>query len=611
MVQRVAARLCYAFPIVTLRRIPLIGALFVAAAACAFGQRMAFTVAMPQPANHLFHVTFRCEGLTGEMHDFKMPVWTPGYYGIGNYARNVSNFRAEDGGGGALPFEKVTNNTWRVVTGGTTAVVLNYDVYGAISFAAQNFVNEKRAYISPPGLFVHVAGRLRNPVTVTIQLPNGWTKVATGLDAVEGKPHTFAAPDFDVLYDCPILLGNQEALSFSVRGVPHRVALENVGPSVDRVRMLADLQRMVEAAIKLMGDIPYKHYAFLLMGAGNGGIEHINSASIAFNGKSLENEDGYRGWLSYVAHEYFHNFNVKRIRPIALGPFDYDKENYTDMLWVSEGLSVYYQDILMLRAGLTTGEQYLEKMENSIGRFENAPGRRYQSATESSLSAWGTGSGVAGDRNTSISYYDNGAMLGAMLDLKIRTESKNAKSLDDVMRGLYRKYYLDKQRGFTDAEFREECESAAGTNLTEVFEYASTTRDVDYAKYFAYAGLQVETKMQEVPGASLGVNTHTDAGALFITSVTAGSAAQSAGLAPQDQILEVEGTKATPKVLNEQLAGKKAGDRIQLRISRRNSPQDVAVVLGANQKRLFTIRPAAHPGALEAAILKDWLRTSQ
>ncbi len=572
---------------------------------------MAFTVAMPQPASHIFHVAFRGEGLTGEMQDFKMPVWTPGYYGIGDYAKNVSNFRAEDGAGGALRWEKVTKNTWRVVNGGAAVVVLNYDVYGAISFAAQNFLGEKRAYISPPGLFVHLAGRLQNPVTVTIQLPPEWTRIATGLDSVEGRPNTFSAPDFDVLYDCPILMGNQEALSFSVRGIAHRVALENVAASVDRERMLVDLKRMVEAATRLIGDIPYKHYTFLMMGTGNGGIEHTNSASIAFNGKNLEDEKGYRGWLSYVAHEYFHNFNVKRIRPIALGPFDYDKENLTDMLWVSEGLSVYYQDIVMVRAGLATREQYLEKMENSIGRFENAPGHHYQSATESSLNAWGTGSGVGGDRNTSISYYDNGAMLGAMLDLKIRTESKNAKSLDDVMRGLYRKYYLGKQRGFTDAEFREECESAAGAPLTEVFEYASTTRDVDYAKYFAYAGLQFEVKAQEAPGAYLGVNTHTQDGKLAITSVTPGSPAQSAGLAAQDQILELEGAKVTPKVLNDLLAAKKTGDRIKLRVSRNSAPQDVEVALGANQKRIFSIRPASNPSALEAAILKDWMRGAQ
>jgi len=592
----------------TSRRFLLVWAALLAASLCSSGQpaesTMAFTVTMPQPTSHIFHVAFRCEGLKGEMQDFKMPLWSPGYYGIIDYVKNVSNFRAEDGAGRPLAWEKVTRNTWRVVTGNAPVVLLNYDVYGTISFAAQNFLGENRAYISPAGLFLHVAGQLQHPVTVAIQLPPNWTRIATGLDDdAAGRANTFVAPDFDVLYDSPILMGNQESLSFTVEGIPHRVAIENVAASVDREKMLADLKRMVEAATRLIGDIPYKHYSFLMMGTGNGGIEHANSASIAFNGKSLESENGYRGWLSYVAHEYFHNFNVKRIRPIALGPFDYDKENLTDMLWVSEGLSVYYQDILLVRAGLATRQQYLEKMQNSIARFENAPGRHYQSATESSLNAWGTGSGVGADRSTSISYYDNGAMLGAMLDLKIRNESRNARSLDDVMRGLYRKYYLGKKRGFTDAEFREECESAAGAPLSEVFEYASTTNDVDYAKYFAYAGLEIEVTKQEAPGAYLGINTHTQDGKLVITSVTADSPAQAAGLRAGDQVLEVDGTKATPKALNDLLAARKAGDRIKV--------QDVEVVLAANTKRVFAIREAVGPNALQAAILKDWMRAGQ
>jgi len=571
---------------------------------------MAFTVTMPQPANHIFHVAFRCEGLKGDMQDFKMPLWPPGYYGIIAYVKNVSNFRAEDGAGRPLAWEKVTRNAWRVVTGSAPVVLLNYDVYGAISFAAQNFLGETRAYISPAGLFLHVAGQLRHPVTVAIQLPPGWTRIATGLDPA-GRANTFSAPDFDVLYDSPILMGNQETLSFTVGGVPHRVAIENVAAEVDREKMLSDLKRMVEAATRLIGEIPYRRYTFLMMGTGNGGIEHANSASIAFSGKNLEDETGYRGWLSYVAHEYFHNFNVKRIRPIALGPFDYDMENLTKMLWVSEGLSVYYQDILMVRAGLWTRAQYLDRMTGSIARFENAPGHHYQSATESSLNAWGTGSGVGGDRNTSISYYDNGAMLGAMLDLKIRTESGNARSLDDVMRGLYRKYYVGRKRGFTDAEFREECESAAGAPLSEVFEYASTTRDVDYAKYFAYAGLELKVTKQEAPGAYLGINTHTQDGKLEITSVTAESPAQAAGLRARDEVLYVDGTKATPKALNDLLAAGKPGDRIKVQLSRDNAPQDVEVVLAANTKRGFAIRPIANPSALQSAILRDWMRVGQ
>ena len=180
-------------------------------------------------------------------------------------------------------------------------------------------------------------------------------------------PGVFEAPDFDVLYDSPILVGNQESLQFDVKGVPHFVAIENVAPEVDRARMVADLKAVVTAAVELMGDIPYRHYTFLMMGRGNGGIEHANSSANQFDGAGLGTRSGYVRWLSFIAHEYFHSFNVKRIRPLALGPFDYDQENVTGMLWVSEGLSVYYEDILLVRAGLMTREQYLEKLASAMG----------------------------------------------------------------------------------------------------------------------------------------------------------------------------------------------------------------------------------------------------
>ncbi len=571
---------------------------------------MAFTVSMPQPASHLFHVTFRCDGLKGEMQDFLMPAWTPGYYRLMDYEKNVQNFRAEDGSGRALPWEKVTKNTWRVVSANTPAIVLNYDVFGNVSFAAQNFLGDSRAFITPPGMFLYLAGRLQHPVTVSLQLPAGWNRIASGLDPVDGHPGTYSAPDFDVLYDCPLLLGTQESLSFDVQGRPHDVVIENVAPAVDRQKMLADLKKMVEAATRLIGDIPYRHYTFLMMGTGNGGIEHRNSAAIAFNGNSLNTESGYRGWLSYVAHEYFHNFNVKRIRPIALGPFDYETENLTNMLWVSEGLSVYYQDLLMVRSGLWTREQYLEKMQNSMGRFESASGHHYQSATDSSLNTWGT-SGVGGDRNTTISYYDNGGMLGAMLDLKIRHETANRKSLDDVMRALYRKYYQEKKRGFTDSEFRAECESAAGGSLEEVFEYASTTKDVDYAKYFGYAGLELKTIAQDAPGAYLGVNTQTVDGKLMVSSATPGSPAANAGLTSRDQILEVEGAKATPKTLNDLLIARKPGDALHIKIARGSAAKELEITLAANHKWSFNLQPESHPAPLQAAVLNDWMRSVQ
>jgi predicted metalloprotease with PDZ domain len=566
-------------------------------------QTFSFTVSMPQPATHTFHVVMHCDGLGGEFHDFKMPAWMPGYYRILDYAKNVTNFRAADGTGAPMAWEKVAKNAWRVVTAGAPSATLEYDVTGTVRFAAQNYLAEDRAYIAPPGMFLHIAGKLQRPATVTVNLPEGWKTVATGLDSVAGRAHTYAAADFDVLYDSPILIGNQELLRFAVKGVPHDVAIENVPPTVDREKVLADLKRMVEAATGLIGDVPYTHYTFLMMGQGNGGIEHLNSASIAFNGNNLTTADGYRGWLSYVAHEYFHNFNLKRIRPIALGPFDYDRENLTNMLWVSEGLSVYYQDLLCLRAGLVTREQYLEKLRNSIQRFENAPGHRYQSAAESSWNTWGT-SGVGGDRNTSISYYDNGAMLGALLDLAIRHATASARSLDDVMRELYRKYYREKQRGFTDAEFRAECERAAGVSLAEVFEYASTTKEMDYAKYFAWAGLEVSAKSAEGKTAWLGVNLQAREAGLAVTDVAAGSPAESAGLHAGDWITEVDGTaKPTVKLLSDALAAKKPGDRMKLKAGDRV----LEAVLALSPQWTYAIQPLASATAEQRAMADAWL----
>lgn len=568
---------------------------------------VSFTVSMPQPAAHVFHVTLRADGLAGEILDLKMPAWMPGFYRIMDYQKFVSNFRAADGSGRALDWEKITRNGWRVVASGAPMVVVDYDVFGNTSFAANSFLDETRAFIAPPGMFLYPDGMLKIPATVTIELPAGWTRIGTGLDPVPGRAGAFSAPDFDTLYDCPILLGNQEVRTFEVGIVPHTLVLENISPAVDRDRIVADLERMVEAAVGLMGDIPYKHYTFLLIGRGNGGIEHANSAAIFFNGERLADEKGYPGWLSYVSHEYFHNFNVKRIRPIALGPFDYDMENLTEMLWVSEGLTVYYEDIVLVRGGLLAPEAYLAKLAAAISRFENGPGHHFQSAAESSLYTWGT-SGVGGDRNTTISYYDNGAMLGMMLDLAIRNGSGNKKSLDDVMRSLYRTYDLGKKRGFTDAEFREECERAAAGPLAEVFEYASTTRDVDYAKYLAYAGIKITGTPKDAPGGYLGLNTRTSDGTMTVTGVTPGSPAEAAGLAAGDRILEVDGAKASAKVLSDALLAKKPGDPLKLKFVRGERTDEADIALGPNVNKDYTLSRIPDPSPLQSAILKDWLR---
>jgi predicted metalloprotease with PDZ domain len=570
---------------------------------------MAFTVSMERPTSHYFHVVLRCDGLKGEVQDYKMPSWTPGYYQIMDYARNVVRFRAEDGAGRPLEWEKSAKNTWQVKSKGTASITVRYDVYAYGRSVAESYLDDARAFISPTGVFMHVGGRTEEPVTVKVEPYRAWTRVSSGLDTVAGRANTFFAPDFDVLYDSPMLAGNQEVLTFDVRGVPHRFVGDDLG-TLDRTKLVSDLRAMVESAVALIGEIPYRHYTFLAIGPGGGGLEHGNSVALTFAATGLNTPGGYKSWLNFVTHEFFHLYNVKRIRPIALGPFDYDRENYTRMLWVSEGFTVYYEYLILNRAGLLGRGELLEQLRSTIARYENSPGHRFQSATESSFDTWinffSRGEHAS---NTTISYYDKGAVLGMLLDLKIRHETKNAKSLDDVMRTLYQTYYREKKRGFTDREFREVCEKTAGSPLPEIFDvYASTVGDIDYEKYLAYAGLEIDATPADLPGATLGAAVREQNGVSLVTSVEWDSPASLAGLSAQDEIIATDGVRATPQALSEILSSRKGGDTLRVYFSRRGVAQEIGVVLGRKSERTFHITPLPNPTPLQQAILDDWAR---
>lgn len=570
---------------------------------------LSFTVSMERPTSHYYHVVFRADGLGGEAQDLKMPVWTPGYYQIMDYAKAVKDFGVTDGTGRPLAFEKTAKNTWHVRTGRASSLVASYDVYAFTRFVADSYLGDDGGFITPAGVFMHVAGHLKDPATVTIEPCAGWKQVSTGLDPVPGRANTFTAADFDTLYDCPILVGNQEVLTFEAAGKPHTVAAYDLG-SFDRARFTADLAKIVEAAAGLMGELPYRHYTYLIIGPGGGGLEHLDSTAVTLSPGSLDDPSGYKRWLSFIAHEYFHLFNVKSIRPLALGPFDYDRENYTDMLWFSEGGTVYYEYRLLNRAGLMSREEVLDRMSSTIATYENAPGRRHQSALLSSVDTW---TGYFGRNehaaNTTISYYDIGCGLCLLLDLKIREASKGRSSLDTVMGTLYRTFAKDKKRGFTDREFREVCERAAGVPLGEIFDaYAATTEKWDYAKYLGYAGLTIDTAPRSAPKPWLGASTQDQEGSITVSTVEPDSPAAAAGLSAQDEILAVDGTRTNQRSLARTLAGHKPGDKVKVLYARRGQVKETELVLGAKSEPAWTIVPLANPTAEQKALLDAWLR---
>jgi len=568
-----------------------------------------YTISMENPNNHYFHISLDYSGIKDNNTELKMPVWTPGYYMIMDYPKNVLNFRVTDASGKDLSWKKTTKNRWKINTAGVKSIHVSYDVYAFRVSVADSFLDDGRGFISPTGIYMYPAGLKDHPVIVKVRPYEKFREVSTGLDPVQGKDLTFYAPDFDVLYDCPILAGNQEILKFESGGIPYTIAAENLG-SLNRTELINDFRRIVETATSIVGEIPYRHYTFIMMNNGMGGLEHTNSMAVFTNRLNSESGRIGNGRLSFIAHEFFHLYNVKTIRPIDLGPFDYDKENYTTMLWFSEGVTSYYENLILNRAGFFKREDVLKEMTSSISAYENVPGRLFQSVAASSFDSWmfflNRSENAA---NTTISYYDKGCAVGMLLDLKIRYESGNLKSLDDVMRTLYTTYYKGKKRGFTDKEFREVCEKIAGKSLNEIFDsYIPTTNEIDYKKYLAYAGLTIDTDPVESDGYWIGADVRQNGDNVVITRVEWDSPAWKAGLSGQDVITEINGQKATLDLFNETLHNSVIGNKIVFKTVHRDISNESVITPVKKITRSFAIRPASDITPIQEAILNSWLK---
>ena len=571
---------------------------------------LVYTVKMDNPEWHFFHVQLTCKGIKKEFIDFKMPAWTPGYYQKMDFAKNLEKLKATDETGKDLKWEKINDNTWRVSSNNSNTVILSYEIKTVRPFVATAYLDETRAYILPASVFLHIDKMINHPVHVKVVPDGKWTRVATGLDSLPGKKFTYAATDFDILYDSPILVGNLEELTpFKIRGVTHRFIGLKLG-DFDREQFMLDLKKIVEASVNIIGHIPYKNYTFIAIGSGPGGIEHLNNTTFGFNGSNFKNRDNYIRTLHFLAHEYFHHYNVKRIRPIELGPFDYDKGSRTKMLWVSEGLSVYYEYIVVKRAGITTDEELLNALRGNMVAFENKPGRLHQTLEQASYETWSDGPfGRTGDEvNKTISYYDKGPAVGLLFDFKIRQVTNNKRSLDDVMRFLYKEYYQKKKRGFTEEELRNAFELVAGVSLAPEFEYITTTKELDYPTYFYYAGLDIDTTTQILPGAYAGFTVREKEDSVFAANVDYESPAWNKGIRRGQQLLKINGEKATANTFNKIITSAKPGDKIVLIIFINNVMTDIEIIFTNKAEKGFKITPSANPDTLQKQILEGWLK---
>ena len=571
--------------------------------------KIAFDVSFTEPQAHYVDVKMEVSALNNEYLEVKMPVWTPGSYLIREFARNVEDFTASDENGIILSSTKTTKNAWKIHTPKSKKVKINYRVYAFEISVRTSFVDMSHAFLSPTSIFMYVTGQLKQPATITIHPITAWTQISTGLETLQGKANSFYAPNFDILFDSPIEIGTQDIFEFDAAGVKHEVAMYG-GGNYDKERLKRDMTKIVEEETAVFDVNPNKRYVFIVhnYNTSGGGLEHLNSTVLGMSRNSYTDENSYANFLSLVAHEYFHLWNVKRIRPFALGPFDYDNENYTTNLWIAEGFTAYYDNLMIRRTGFYSFEKYLEVLSGVINVIENQPGNRVQPVSEASFDAWIKAYRPnENSRNSTISYYDKGSMIALVLDLEILNATQGKKGLDDVMKALYDEYHIKQNRGYTDAEFKVLAEQVAGLPLDTIYnDYVNDTKQINFAKYFNYVGLQLVDDLATKNTPYLGTTSVVKEGKIIITTIARGSAAWTGGLNVNDEIIGIDENRVND--LDKMIATKKVGQKITLLINRDGLLKNIDATLTRNPTIKFRLVPAESANEAAVALRRKWLK---
>ncbi len=559
-----------------------------------------YTLRFPAPQTHYVEVEGAYPTAGRPQIDLFMAVWTPGSYLVREYERHVENVMARGADGGGLAVQKTSKNRWRVSTDGASTVRLSYRVYGREMTVRTNWIETGFAMLNGAPTFISLVGGTSRPHEVRIELASGWKSSFTALTP-GSSANTYRAEDFDTLVDSPIILGNPVFRQFQVAGKRHFLVLEGDPAFFDADRAAADVQKIVEAGGKVMGGVfDYPHYYFLnIVNDLGGGLEHKNSF-LGMTGRfTTRNHRSYLGWLGLIAHEYFHNWNVKRLRPVELGPFfDYENEVHTKGLWIVEGFTDYYGGVIVKRAGLATRDEYLDELTGQIEAVQNTPGRLVTSLDMASYDTW-----IKQYRpdentvNTTVNYYPKGAVIAFLLDARIRRLTNGAKSLDDAMRLAYQRY--SGAKGYTLEQFYQTVSEVAGTNLRAFFTLAAeSTEELNYKEALDWFGLRFRAVDSRILRAWMGGTTRNDAGRLVVSSVRRETPAYAAGLNVDDEILAIDEVRVRPDGLAARLEQYKPGDKISVLVARRDRVTRIDVTLAPEPGRPWRLE--IDPDATEA-----------
>ncbi|OOH86799.1 M61 family metallopeptidase [Comamonas kerstersii] len=495
---------------------------------------------------HQYRVTLRIATPAAQQL-VSLPVWIPGSYLVREFAKNLQELNARQNGQ-PIAVQQLSKHQWQLDCSANAPVELSYLVNAYDTSVRTAWLDQRRGFFNGTSLLLRVHGQEAQPhqlrISPSAQVPD-W-KLATGLSAVEVDAQgfgTYTAGNYDELVDCPIEMGNFWSSSFTARGVPHRFVVAGAPASFDGERLLRDTQKICEAEIDFWGVAPHSSYVFMLNVThdGYGGLEHCNSTALICSRSDLPRQgvdkasDGYVQLLGLISHEYFHTWNVKRLRPAELVPYNYDQENYTELLWFFEGFTSYYDDLLLRRAGLIDNATYLKLITKTLNQVQQTPGRKVQSVAQSSFDAWVKY--YRQDENTAnatVSYYTKGALVAMSLDLKLRQEGQT--TLDAVMRALWQRC---QGSAMSEADVLTVLQALTGRSWeTELQAWVHGTQELPVTELLAAHGVAADAD-QPVPAQALGLRVQ-ESHSVLIKQVLRGGLAEQAGMMAGDEWYGIE-----------------------------------------------------------------------
>lgn len=512
--------------------------------------QVSYFLEITDPHTHIVKVTQKIP--LNSLQKFKvfLPSWSPGSYLMREYSRHIRNFYVKARNGEFCYFEQIAKGTYlidleksQLNQAKIDEVTITYEVYCHELTVRTSHVDARHAFLHLPTLLMGICDRQMSNPTLSVKFPTAWSKISTGLKDISKDRSFFeyTAKNYDELIDSPIEIGCHETDGFLINNIPHELAFFGT-QYTHQNKISEDIKKIVESISKYMGGMPYEKYTFITHFVPKlyGGLEHLNSTALQFDGRKLGNRKDYLTWLSLVAHEYFHLWNVKRIRPIELGPFDYQNEGYTKMLWLAEGLTDFMDDLFVYRAGLSTLEEYLESVKNKLETYYSTPGKKFHSLEDSSFNAWiKLYRPDENSKNSSISYYLKGALVFSALHAMLALENK---SVDQLVKKLWDHYQNNPMKGVTTEEVLQMITEISDQKTSDLFyDFISTTKDIDFETLYKNIGLALKFEESKTP--YLGADFESKGDALFIKSVTLDSPGFKCGLNAGDEIIAIDGLR--------------------------------------------------------------------